>query len=495
MKNFAAPAQSLGELDVDAAAKLIAMAADIALVVDHDGLIRDLAVDHRDFALTGHEHWRGRPWIETVTEESRPKIAALIDEALSAERTRWRQVNHPTQGGEDVPVLYAALRIGTERRLVAFGRDLRTISSLQQRLIEAQQRLEHDYTRLRHLETRYRLLFQLSDEPLLVLDGATDKVVEANRAALRMLDGGSNGLVGRSFSACVEPGSSSEVDRLLATVRATGRADAAELRLAGRSERWRVSASLLRQENAWVFLVRLLQLDRPAAPEPEGPDWAGIVEGHPDAMALTEVDGTLVSCNAAFLELVEIPTIEQAKGDTLDRWLGRPGVDMRVLLSNLREQGQVRLFSTMLRGDYGSETDVEIAATATDGAHPYYAFTIRDVGRRYAPPGTPRAGGAGTGPVVTPSAEQLSELVGRVSLKDLVRQTTDLIEKMYIEAALEMTGDNRASAAEMLGLSRQSLYVKLRRFGLRDIGDGGDGGGEDGPPPSEDGQGPEAPRS
>jgi hypothetical protein len=28
------------------------------------------------------------------------------------------------------------------------------------------------------------------------------------------------------------------------------------------------------------------------------------------------------------------------------------------------------------------------------------------------------------------------------------------------QAALEPTGDNRASAAEMLGLSRQSLYVK-----------------------------------
>jgi DNA-binding NtrC family response regulator len=37
---------------------------------------------------------------------------------------------------------------------------------------------------------------------------------------------------------------------------------------------------------------------------------------------------------------------------------------------------------------------------------------------------------------------------------------------MCIEAALELTHNNRASAAEMLGLSRQSLYVKLRRFGI-----------------------------
>ena len=55
-------------------------------------------------------------------------------------------------------------------------------------------------------------------------------------------------------------------------------------------------------------------------------------------------------------------------------------------------------------------------------------------------------------------------------LKDLVRETTEVIERMCIEAALELTGDNRASAAEILGLSRQSLYVKLHRYGLGELG-------------------------
>jgi len=31
---------------------------------------------------------------------------------------------------------------------------------------------------------------------------------------------------------------------------------------------------------------------------------------------------------------------------------------------------------------------------------------------------------------------------------------------------LTLTHNNRASASEMLGLSRQSLYVKLRRYGM-----------------------------
>ena len=62
--------------------------------------------------------------------------------------------------------------------------------------------------------------------------------------------------------------------------------------------------------------------------------------------------------------------------------------------------------------------------------------------------------------------DRLTGLVGRLPLKDIVGETTDLIERLCIEAALQLTRDHRASAAEMLGLSRQSLYVKLRRYGI-----------------------------
>ena len=86
-------------------------------------------------------------------------------------------------------------------------------------------------------------------------------------------------------------------------------------------------------------------------------------------------------------------------------------------------------------------------------------FTIRDVGRRLT--NEPL-----TSKDLPRSAGQMTELVGRVPLRDIVRETTDLIEELCIEAALELTGDNRAAAAEMLGLSRQSLYVKLKRFGV-----------------------------
>ena len=71
--------------------------------------------------------------------------------------------------------------------------------------------------------------------------------------------------------------------------------------------------------------------------------------------------------------------------------------------------------------------------------------------------------------LATRSLQQLKELVGRVALKELVRESAELIERMCIEAALEVSGNNRASAAQLLGLSRQTLYSKLRRHGLAEF--------------------------
>ena len=113
-----------------------------------------------------------------------------------------------------------------------------------------------------------------------------------------------------------------------------------------------------------------------------------------------------------------------------------------------------------MRGELGEPAEVEISAvTVMNGGQPCFGFAIRDVGRRL--PATSHRQGT-----LPRSMEHLTELIGRVALKDLVREATDVIERLCIEAALELTGDNRASAAEMLGLSRQSLYVKLRRYGL-----------------------------
>jgi transcriptional regulator PpsR len=175
---------------------------------------------------------------------------------------------------------------------------------------------------------------------------------------------------------------------------------------------------------------------------------------------VTDPAGQVLYANLSFAEMIQFDSPEAVVGESLERWLGRSGVDLGVLMATLRQSDAVRLFPTIIRGRFGNETSVEISAAAVhDAKHPCLGFTLRDVGRR------PKTD-ARDDPGLSKAVSQLAELVGRVPLKDIVGQTTDLIEQMCIEAALHLTRDNRAAAAEMLGLSRQSLYVKLRRFGL-----------------------------
>jgi transcriptional regulator PpsR len=253
-----------------------------------------------------------------------------------------------------------------------------------------------------------------------------------------------------------------EVRQLLDGLRVNGRSEPLLVRIAGLPEQVLLSASVFRQENSSHFLIRLgTQQVRARTEVADGKlHLLAVMESAPDAFLVTDLVGRILAVNRAFLEMAQLASEELARGESLEKWLGRTGVDLRVLISNLRQHGTVRLFATKMRGEYGSTTEVEISAVSvTTGDHPCLGFVVRDVSRRLASEARPSK-------ELPRSASQMTDLVGRVPLRDIVRETTDLIEQLCIEAALDLTGDNRASAAEMLGLSRQSLYIKLRRFGI-----------------------------
>lgn len=455
----------LAEIDTQATVSMLAAASDIALVLDDAGVIRDIVMGQTDHPLEESREWVGRCWADTVVPVSRGKIEEMLQEAAAGGVSRPRQVFHGSPSGIDLPVAYTAVRLGRgDGRLVAIGRDLRAVSALQQRLVEAQQALQRDYWRMRQVETRYRLLFQASTEAMLMVDASTQKVVEANPAAAELFAVSAKKLVGRPFPFDFDRRSEAAIGELLATVRAHGQAEPAPVRLTSSGRQLTLAVALVRQDSHALFVVRLLpeasDVRTPSGGRGTNAALLQVLNGLPDGVVLTDGDGRVLATNRAFLDLVEVPTEEQVRGQSLGHWLGRPGADLGLLLATIREHGVVRLFGTTLRGELESPSEVEVSCAAIhDGTRTAVGLIIRDVGRRVA------LGPRGARDL-TSAVEQLTALVGRVSLKNLVRDTTDLVERYFIEAALEATGDNRTSAAEVLGVSRQSLYVKLRRYQL-----------------------------
>ncbi len=456
---FNSPKKSFGQMNADAVSKIISAAADISLVLDKKGIVKDVAFGSEELSKAGLGSWIGRRWTDTVTPESRHKIDELIQQASPDAPTAWRHVNHPTAaGGGDVPIRYSALRVKDDGRIVAFGRDLRAVAALQQQLVDAQMSIERDYAKLRQTELRYRLLFQIASEPIIIVDAATGKITEINPAALALFGGASKKVTSQNLVGLFDPKDTPSLQELLALIRATGKSGSIPVEIPESNRKFSISASFFRQGSNSYILCRIVQ-EEPGAHSDASKATATlerIVDILPEGFVVTDLKGRILTVNAAFLDLAQLSGEDQARDQPFENWIGRSGVDLNVLMSALKEHGSVRNFTTVLRGRYGTAEDVDISAVAVmGGEQPCFGFVIRPVSQAIAKMSRlPR------------SVENLRELVGRVALKDLVRETSDMIEKLYIEAALERTGDNRASAAEILGLSRQSLYVKLRRYGL-----------------------------
>ena len=451
----------LPDLDSASFARLLSGVSDLTLTLDTSGVIEDVSAGQDTLVTLGCQGWVGRRWIDTVTPESQTKVEDLLRDAADGLPTRWRHINHPVASGHDMPLQYIVLALGPSGKRVALARDLEGVAELQRRLVETQQSMERDYLRLRHIEARYRVLFDTSGEAILLVDAGSQRVLEANASAQTVLRDGVKRLVGRDIRECFDADSHGEIQSLLRMALATGRIEMCSASLPGVASAWTVSATVFRQEGGPQFLVRLAPRDAATERVAAGPSVAlsEAMERFPDGWLLTDTQGVVKSVNDEGMALLGLTVSSQVVGHPLERWLLRGGVDWGVLNTNLRQQLPVRNFATEVRTLAGLTLPVEISAVSLNRPEPMYAFFLRDMERRQPGASPVTEGLAGT-------LADIAQLVGRRPIKDIVGETVDTIERLCIESALKLTHDNRASAAEMLGLSRQSLYVKLRRFGM-----------------------------
>lgn len=461
--NFAHENVTLLGVTAENVGAFMSAVSDIGLLLDQDDKILQVTISDEKILDTVHE-WYGRPITDVLTVESLPKMTELLESIRAGRTSRRRQVNHPIPDSDDMPVAYGAWLLDGEGQVVLCGQDLRPMARLQARLVASQQSLERDYEKMRKTEARYRLLFQNVTDAFLVVDALDGRVVEANPKAGDLFGCQPSELAGRKMTQHFDRADRTSIEALLAGVLASARSESLAVNAPGVRSDLELNVQLFRAATATLFMVRVIELDDDAVADgpPTDDNMIKLLESSMDGVALVDEAGNILWTNEAFLDLTQLVRLEHAQGASLGDFLGRTELDFSVLLSNTRQHGRLRSFSTTCRGASGLTTDVEISAVAMpNGTPPGFGFVIRDVSLR-------SAGDTAASDGLPRSAEQLTELIGRMPLRDVVRTATDVIEKMCIQTALRMTGDNRASAAEMLGLSRQSLYVKLRRYDLGD---------------------------
>ncbi len=477
-QNDALPHQGV---DASAIPELICAGSDFSLQLNKLGEVLSYhcpnSVLQKDLLIYGAENWSGRTLDQLVTIESKPKILACLRESAGRKpdsaAMQWRQVNLPRSDGigPDLPIELLGIRINADGKTLILAKDLRSLASLQQNLIATQQTMEKDYLALRFVDARYRALMYTSTCGIALVDAVGLRIHEANEVAFTLLGETSKRKTTKSLTEYFDADAKLELSAWLNKLNAARSGQGAIellLKSAIRSQvrqkpvHLRLQASMIRQAEGLFYLVWIEEIasELIVNADARANNYTEVFDHLPDGVVVTDQKGLVLHANSAFANIVQLADASHAIGENLSRWLARGELDFGLVENALKQSGTFKQMSTEVKGDFGSATAVEISGVSVEHNHVHvFGLSFRDVRRR--------ASGVTESERVMPrSISELKELVGRVSLKDIVGETTDVIEQLCIEAALEITGDNRAAASEMLGLSRQSLYVKLRRFGV-----------------------------
>jgi transcriptional regulator PpsR len=459
---------ALSDLAPQLAQTFVSVASDIALVIDAGGVIRNVAVGAEPITPSTAE-WVGRPWAETVTGDTRRKVEQLLSEVQAHGVTRRREVNHPTIGGQNIPVAYAAIRLGRGGPVLAVGRDLRAVAAIQQRFVEAQQAMERDYWKQRQSETRYRLLFQVATDAVLVVDAQTMCTIEANRAAGTLFGRPSQDLIGLSASIAIAPHARAGVDELLSMARATGRPAEIRTVVAGldlASAAIDMSATPFRAGDAMLLLVRARAVESANEARGTSSRLIDFVERTPDAVVITDSAGRVQMANPAFVALCQgsgdraLAGDPQVIGRGLADSLGDPQRTLAAILAEARRQGYAERRQAMVGRDEALRANVEVsAALLAEGDQECIGLTLRRVDDRLAmlPPAVGELAAA---------IDQLAAQVGLATLPELLQEASDLAERHLIDAALARSNGDPLRTAALLGIGTDDLWLRLRHHGI-----------------------------
>ena len=463
------------------AAAFVSVASDVALVVDPDGVITYMALG-ADSLIARPSEWVGRPWVDTVTGDTRQKIEALLNEVQTGGFSRRREVNHPAPPGAEVPVAYAAIRLGRHGPVLAVGRHLRDASALQQRFIDAQRSMELDYQHHRQADERYRMLFQVAHDGVIVVDARTLRIVDANPAAAALFGVPLDQMPGRPVSAGFAAPMQGPLEAFLASSQTragspgAGGGMRALVAPAGRPADAPLPVDLLVTafctEGAEWLRVRLRPANAAAESDHDERRLAEFVERSPDAIAIADADGQVLMNNPAFARLCRDSGGLRAAhpspvGQSLVALLG--DVDGRVAstLAQARAHGVADARMAVAGRQRGSQLDIELSAVQLfAGGRECLGLTVRrmDVRRDAMPRQIDELAAA---------LNRLAAQIGIVALPELLQEATDLSERHLLESALSRAEGDPLQAAQWLGISAESLWLRMRHHRLTFAGPGG----------------------
>jgi transcriptional regulator PpsR len=452
--------------DLGSVGNILEHASDIAVYLDADGVIQGLSVNPENPSFGRIDHWVGRAFKDFLTMESQAKFDDRVTKIVKSVDgvVRSMELNHQDNAKWEFPVRYTLHRVGDNGDLLLFGRDMQPLAEVQQRLVQEQFARERDQQVLRSEQTLFRVVLEQSETPFIIVEPEKARIRNINSAAATLMGSKPDTLSGNvlsqtfegrrrgEFMEALQSAANAESDR---TVEAVARRNGRVLSL--RPKFFRAAGELL----------LLCAIEQTGDRDVTGPEFAhslvSLYAASTDGIVLIDGKGYVREANEAFLVMVDAMQLREVQDQSLSEFLARGSVDLKLMLDSAAKKGPLRHYSAHINSAVGNRTpvDISISKLRQRGGDVGFGLIIRDTSSNQLPEVDDK-----NVMVSEEAMRNVMDLVGTASLKDLVSATSDVVEKMCIETAVKITNNNRVAAAEMLGLSRQSLYVKLRKHGL-----------------------------
>ena len=443
--------------------QIISSIADLAFILSASGQILSVMTSPRFTTVDDFKKWEGDAFCDHLSIESVAKFEPRFETYVQTNKPVLPvELNHhDAQTETGFPMRYTFHQIGTDGSILMLGQDLRPVWDIQQQLVAAQIALERDYEAQRHNDTLFRVLMASTEEAAVFVALSSGEVSDCNPAATAMFGKQRNDLKGSSFASAFDAKDGRDLIDRLTSVSTDQSTQSMTVSTRAPKRDVVIHPTIFRVACEQMLLCRVSLADgNHVQADALNSNLVGLFENGIDGIVFAAKDGRILSANEAFLNQSDVTNSQGLKGRVVSDFLGRGTVDMNVVFENASRNGAMRVYLTKLISEHGAERPVEISTSSLQaGNDAAFVLVIRDANR------------VDSSKDIRPQATDvdmvsLIELIGSQSLKDIVAQTTDVVEKMCIETAVEMTSNNRVAAAEMLGLSRQSLYVKLRKYGL-----------------------------
>lgn len=459
------PDKLFAELSGKELSQIARASADISFVLDDLGSIQSIYSDNTYLAKQISDDLIGKKWLEVVEPDSRTKVQRLLDDASPDNITKFRQINMiGNERNITLPMMCASIKTSSNQKIIVIGRDITEVSRLQQNLVSAQKEISQNYLQISQLEERFQSIFEIGTESIVIVKADDEyPIVEMNRNAIKQLLLAKSNCIGKSLLSLLPANELSNTKNFLQGVQDTDEPSILKTLLRN-SAAIQISATSFANGGIPYLLLNLKSLDLAKASGLLEPDSLTIkaIENNAYGFVVCTPEGLILKANKAFNKLSSTKGEQDLIGTNIRDYLGPETVDFDLMMQSLKGKASSQSCISSISNASSSIKLVDISAVSVAQPHACIGMIFRQVDSR-------QNKDKRIDKKLVRSSQELSMLVGKVPLKDILAETTDLIEQLCIKAALDLTQDNRVSASEILGLSRQSLYIKLRKYGLVDL--------------------------